>query len=188
MQQSPIVVSQDISLFSLTAGDQPELLNLMSRIYPPAYAHYWKDDCSWYLNKIYGKEHLAAELTQKGGDYYFIRFRESNTEPLRTIGIFKIIKNALYPPLPNKRAFKVHRIYIDPKIQGKGIGKTLMQFAENLALQTNHDIIWLDAMDTHEQAQAFYKKLGYKKSEIQYLDFPLLHDEHRPMWFMHKEL
>ena len=100
----------------------------------------------------------------------------------------KADENCCYKPLPSFKAYKVHRIYLDTTVQGKGIGKQLMAFAEAEARRGNYDILWLDAMDTHTQAQSFYKKLGFEKTERQLLDFPLLHDQHRPMWFMHKEL
>ena len=177
-----IQVSEDITLIPIALKDQRQLLSLMHRIYPPAYAHYWKDDCSWYINSQYGIENLAKELNDRNSMYYFVRFRES------VIGILKLIANCCYKPLPSFKAYKVHRIYLDTTVQGKGIGKQLMAFAETEARRGNYDILWLDAMDTHIQAQSFYKKLGFEKTERQLLDFPLLHDQHRPMWFMHKEL
>ena len=177
-----ITISQDITLTPITFQDQEELFTLMCRIYPSAYGHYWKDGGSWYLNEQYSIDNLQRELIAKGSEYYFVRFRES------VIGIFKIIQHCPYPPLPNYNAFKIHRVYLDPQTQGKGIGKALMAFAEGYAQDSGHNLVWLDAMDTHNQAQEFYKGLGYEKSKLQQLDFPLLYDEHRPMWYMHKLL
>lgn len=167
---------------AITIDDQPTLLGLMKKIYPPAYAHFWKDDCSWYLNNTYSKANLTLELKDKNSAYYFVYYNEM------IAGIFRLISNCSYPPLSDEQAFKVHRIYLDPTIQGKGIGKQLMNYAQQIAVTTHHTIIWLDAMDTHTQAQSFYKNLGYLRAALQRLDFPFLHDKHRPMWFMHKML
>ena len=181
-----VKVSENLTLVPIAISDQKVLFSLMSRIYPSAYAHYWKDDCSWYLNTIYGTENLRKELEEVGTSYFFVRFRESVTET--TIGILKVNANCTYPAQPDAKAYKIHRIYLDPEVQGKGIGKDLMHFTETHAKASNHKLIWLDAMDTHEQAQAFYKKLGYIKGDLQHLPFELLNDEHRPMWYMHKPL
>lgn len=188
MQKTPKTISRDLHLTPLTAKDQSELFALMKRIYPSAYGHYWKDDCSWYLESQYGIENFEGELNTSGSEYYFVRSTKQARDEFResVIGIFKIIKNCPYPPLEENNALKVHRVYLDPATQGQGIGKKLMLYAENYARESGHNLVWLDAMDTHKQAQAFYKSLGYTRSELQKLDFPLLHDEHRPMWYMHK--
>jgi len=63
-----------------------------------------------------------------------------------------------------------------------------MIYAEQIATTTNHNLIWLDAMDKHQQAQGFYKSLGYTKTILQQLDLELLYQEYRPMWYQHKML
>ena len=88
-----IVVSDQIALQSIEQTDQVALYKLMQHIYPPAYKHFWKDDCSWYLNHLYCLDNLKKELHQKGGDYYFVCFRESEGKPYQTIGIFKTISD-----------------------------------------------------------------------------------------------
>ena len=177
-----IHVNSHITLTPIKIADQEILYNLMKRVYPSAYAHFWKDDCSWYLNQIYSKKNLAIELLEENTTYYFVQYYDEK------VGILKLVKDCKYPPLASEKGFKIHRIYLNPSVQGKGVGNALMSYAQEVAIAQNHTLIWLDAMDTHAQAQHFYKKLGYQKTEIQRLDFPLLHDEHRPMWFMHKML
>ncbi len=177
-----IQVNSHITLSPVNLVDQERLYNLMKRVYPSAYAHFWKDDCSWYLSQIYSKENLEQELSDANSMYYFVHYNDE------TVGILKLIKNCQYPPLASEKGFKIHRIYLDPSVQGKGVGNALMDYAQEVAIAQKHSLIWLDAMDKHAQAQQFYKKLGFQKTEKQRLDFPLLHDEHRPMWFMHKML
>lgn len=177
-----IQVNSHITLTSIELVDQERLYNLMKRVYPSAYAHFWKDEGLWYLDQIYGKKNLAQELSDDNSLYYFVHYND------KIVGILKLIKDCEYAPLASHKAFKVHRIYLDTSVQGKGVGYALMGYAEQIAIAQKHSLIWLDAMDKHAQAQQFYKKLGFQKTEKQRLDFPLLHDEHRPMWFMHKML
>ena len=154
----------------------------MTRIYPPAYGHYWKDGGTWYLNEIYSKYSLKADLHNRLSSYNFIRY--SN----KTIGIFKLDFDSAYPPFNNQMGLKIHRLYIDPEFQGKRIGTQLMHYAQEIASRKNYKFIWLEAMHTHEQAQSFYKQLGFEMSGVRALEYPLLHDTHRPIWFLHKML
>lgn len=191
-----IQISDVLVLDPISLKDQPALFELMQRIYPPAYAHFWEDQGNWYLNKMYSLENLAKDLQEKGSYYYFVRsclpareVRESsNTPEYKTIGIFKVIENCAYPKQPNRLGFKTHRIYLDASVHGKGIGKQLMMYAEERAKETKHTLLWLDAMDQHPQAMTFYKNLGYSKGGVQHLDFALLHDLYRPMWYLYKHL
>lgn len=158
----------------------------MQRIYTAAYSHYWQDQGAWYVNTVYGLANLAQELEEDRSQYYFIIHHQDQPPLEQVVGVFKIIHDYPYPPKPTYKAFKVHRIYLDPVTQGKGIGKELMKYATQLAQKTQHELLWLDAMDTHTQAQTFYDSLGYEKTEVQHLDFELMYPEHRPMWFMHR--
>ena len=183
-----IKVTDHISLRPIQLEDHAELHGLMQRVYPPAYAHYWEDQGAWYVNTIYSLENLTKELAEAGSLYYFIVFQEEKSTTGEVVGIFKIIHDYSYPPMPAFKAFKVHRVYLDAATQGKGIGKKLMQYATQIANNENHELLWLDAMETHTQAQAFYASLGFEKTEMQLLDFELLYPEHRPMWYLHKFL
>lgn len=184
-----ITISDYIQLQPITLDDQADLYALMQRIYPPAYSHFWEDQGNWYINTLYALENLQKELQEEGSYYYFVRFRESIHEnKYDTIGIFKIIENYTYPEQPTIHSFKVHRIYLDTAIQGKGIGKELMLYAQHRAQTTGHTLIWLDAMDQHPQAMNFYHKLGYMKGGLQQLDLELLHSIYRPMWYLYKHL
>ncbi len=184
-----ITISDLLQLHPIRLEDQSELYTLMQRIYPPAYAHFWEDQGNWYINTLYTLENLKKELQEEGSHYYFVRFRKSTyTEKYNLIGIFKIIENHIYPEQTTQHSFKVHRIYLDTTIQGKGIGKQLMNYAQKRAKETNHNLIWLDAMDQHVQAMAFYTMLGYTKGGLQQLDLELLHTKYRPMWYLYKHL
>lgn len=191
-----IPISDQLQLYLVSLEDQPTLFELMQRVYTPAYSHFWQDQGDWYLNKIYSLENLTKELQEKGSYYYFVGFREptlpadrsEHSLTFKTIGIFKVIENCVYPEQPNRLGFKIHRIYLDASVQGKGIGKQLMTYAEERAKETKHTLLWLDAMDQHPQAMSFYKNLGYSKGGVQHLDFELLYNTYRPMWYLYKHL
>ena len=152
----------------------------MKEIYPLAYSHFWNDDGNWYVNSQYSKENILKELSQENAAYYFILFKDE------IIGNFRIIWDDKLSNLSEEKQLKLHRIYLHPKIQGKGIGKQLMIWLEEKAKQKDYKIIWLDAMDAQSQAFQFYKNFGYNYHSHVFLPFNLMHDEVRKMSQLYK--
>ena len=64
-------------------------------------------------------------------------------------------------------------------LQGKGIGKALMQFAENLARDRGYKKI---TMHARKNALGFYEKMGYKKVGEEFQEITI------PHYVMEKEL
>ena len=62
----------------------------------------------------------------------------------------------------------VHRLAVDPKYQKKGIGKLLMDFAEDFAKSNNYISIRLDTFSQNPRNNKFYKSRGYKKLDDVY--------------------
>ncbi len=63
----------------------------------------------------------------------------------------------------NENNLYIHRLAIHPNFQGKGFAQTLMDFAENFALENNYSSIRLDTFSGNERNQKFYELRGYKK-------------------------
>jgi GNAT superfamily N-acetyltransferase len=59
------------------------------------------------------------------------------------------------------RAFVAHRICVDPDHEGKGLGRTLMEYAERLAKSNGCSCIRLDAYTGNPRSAEFYERLGY---------------------------
>ncbi len=64
-------------------------------------------------------------------------------------------------------------------LQGKGIGRALMQFAENLARDRGYKII---TMHARKNALGFYEKMGYRKVGEEFNEITI------PHYVMEKEL
>lgn len=64
-------------------------------------------------------------------------------------------------------------------VQGKGIGRALMQFAENLARDRGYKKI---IMHARKNAVGFYEKLGYKRRGEEFVEVTI------PHYVMEKEL
>ena len=57
-------------------------------------------------------------------------------------------------------------------LQGKGIGRVLMQFAENIARDRGYRKLIMHARKT---AMGFYEKLGYRKTGNEFLEVTIAH-------------
>ena len=55
-----------------------------------------------------------------------------------------------------------HRLMVNPKRQGKGIGRDLMRFAERWARANGYGAIRLDAFSANPRALRLYRGLGYR--------------------------
>lgn len=172
----------DITLHLLSAEDADCISQLMHRIYPPVYQHIWKDGGGFYLNKLFTPEPLAEELSRPEEPSWRVVFEKE------TIGVLKLNLHAPLPSAENDNAIKLHRLYLDPTLHSRGIGKRLLTFVERVGRGLEKDILWLEAMDTQTQALNFYEKNGFKPCGHFTLDYPQVRTELRGMVRMKKHL
>lgn len=69
-------------------------------------------------------------------------------------------------------AFEIWRIYVAPQSQGKGIGKLLLNFAEEQAHRQGYSKIIIWAFKNNYRAVSFYQKNGYCIDKEEYLGKP----------------
>jgi GNAT superfamily N-acetyltransferase len=77
------------------------------------------------------------------------------------------------------KAVRLRQMAVLSGLQGKGFGRALMQFAENLARDRGYQKITMHARKT---ATGFYEKLGYKITSEQFEEISI------PHYIMEKEL
>lgn len=75
----------------------------------------------------------------------------------------------------------IELLYIPPEQRGTGIGRQLMEKAEDVAREAGCIGIWIDTFSF--QAPEFYRKLGYVEFGV-LNDYPPGHSRH----FLHKTL
>ena len=61
----------------------------------------------------------------------------------------------------NESKTKIHKIYILPKTQGKGIGKKLIDRLTEIALNNNQKVLALN-VNRFNKAVGFYQKIGFE--------------------------
>lgn len=72
----------------------------------------------------------------------------------------------------DKNIVQLRQMAVISGLQGKGIGRVLMQFAENISRDLGYKIIMMHARKT---ATGFYEKLGYIRSGNEFLEVSIPH-------------
>jgi diamine N-acetyltransferase len=60
----------------------------------------------------------------------------------------------------NSSKTKIHKLYVLPQIQGKGVGKTLVHHIKKIAIQAQNSSLIL-TVNRFNKAKDFYEKLGF---------------------------
>jgi GNAT superfamily N-acetyltransferase len=72
----------------------------------------------------------------------------------------------------DKTTIQLRQMAVISGLQGKGIGKVLMQFAENISRDLGYHKLIMHARKT---ALGFYEKLGYSKIGSEFLEVTIPH-------------
>lgn len=64
--------------------------------------------------------------------------------------------------------FYIDTVAVDPKLQGMGAGKALLQFAEHEAVRRGYKSIYLCTNEKMIENQAFYLRIGYIEYDRKY--------------------
>lgn len=65
---------------------------------------------------------------------------------------------------------KIHKIYILPEAQGKGVGKALVQFMEKAAMGHDNKILFLNVNKFNQGAIDFYARIGFYEAFKEVID------------------
>ena len=109
-----------------------------------------------YLNTAYELTKLEKELENPHSEFYFAYF---NNE---LAGYLKININDAQSEKMGENALEVERIYIKKSFKRRGIGRYLLDTAEQLAKKYHKEFIWLGVWEHNPKAIAFYETMGFK--------------------------
>lgn len=69
----------------------------------------------------------------------------------------------------NSGETKIHKLYVLPEIQGKSVGKSMVEFVKNNAIEKQEKGLFLN-VNKNNKALYFYEKLGFTTREEVVLD------------------
>jgi len=114
----------------------------------------------------------AAEFTER----FYDTGRESFVyEDGGVIKGFLIVKPS--PDADKPQAMEIERIFVDPLMQGEGIGTILLKQSEEIAKLRGYGEICLWVLEDNSPSRRFYEKYGYHydNTQEQYMDAPIMH-------------
>ena len=76
------------------------------------------------------------------------------------VGFAEVETTRQVAPAGDVSGAELVRLYVQPRVQGSGVGKALIETAERL-VAGQFDGIWLTAWEGNHRALAFYTRLGY---------------------------
>jgi diamine N-acetyltransferase len=103
----------------------------------------------YMMNLFYSPTSLNKQMVELGHQFLIA---EETEEPVG----FAAFSAAAEPGL-----FKLHKIYVLPNQQGKGLGRLLLDFIAKYTLDQGADRLQLN-VNRHNDARKFYEKLGFR--------------------------
>ena len=108
-----------------------------------------------YLERAFNVKQLQSELANHSSEFYFIYLDGQQA------GYLKVNSNEAQSENISDESLEIERIYIRNKFQGKGLGKYLINKAEEIAINKKKKSIWLGVWEKNENAIKFYEKQGF---------------------------
>jgi GNAT superfamily N-acetyltransferase len=122
---------------------------LAQQIWPDAYREILSpEQLKYMLNLIYSPQSLRRQMVD---DHHRFLLAEQADEP---IGF------ASWSPAEDPGVYKLHKIYVLPGRQGKGLGKTLLQFIFETIRPEGATRLRLN-VNRFNKARHFYERMGF---------------------------
>lgn len=119
------------------------------------------------LRKPLGLSFTKEELEREKNNLHIVAYEDE-----RMLGCCMLLEQ-------DPQTVRLRQMAVMNDLQGKGIGKALMQFAENLARDRGYKRI---TMHARKNATGFYEKMGYKRVGKEFDEITI------PHYVMEKEL
>lgn len=114
-------------------------------------------DLATYLETAYNSTQLTTELTDPNSHFYFVQLDD------QIVGYLKLNTGAAQTEAMGDSALEVERIYVRASYQHRGLGKHLLQLAEQLAQDAHKTTLWLGVWEHNVNAQGFYHRFGFQQ-------------------------
>ena len=116
------------------------------------------------LGYSFSPEDTASQLARLSQDpHHFLLGYEDAASHI----LLGYVHAEVYESLYSKPGFNILALAVLPQMQGKGIGKTLLQGLEQEAEKRGYNFIRLNSADHRTGAHAFYERVGYTCDKMQ---------------------
>ncbi|MCH6198872.1 GNAT family N-acetyltransferase [Aquiflexum sp. LQ15W] len=117
------------------------------------------EQIKFMLNWMYDQKALEQQVLEKG--HVFLLAKEEDS----------FLGFASYEVhCKEQEKTKIHKIYILPGTQGKGIGKKLISHIKDIAFMNGDKYLYLNVNRFNEKAISFYKHIGFYEAYREVID------------------
>lgn len=143
----------------LAAEDDAELIADISRycFYHTYAALNSKENMDKFMNEQFSIDMLKQEVFDDNTAILLAYHQDD------IAGYAKLLKSSAHSLLGSQKQMEIARFYALPNFKGKGVGKQLMQTCIAYAEKWHADVLWLGVWEKNENAQAFYRHMGFEK-------------------------
>lgn len=135
----------------------PQIKALAHTIWPPTFGNILSEEqIDYMLGMMYEEESLFKQIETYGHRFFLIEYEGV------AVGFMSLEHHVHHQPKT-----KIHKIYLLPETQGKGLGKALIDHAETQALAHGDHYLFLN-VNKFNPASKFYEKCGFEvvKEEV----------------------
>ncbi|GAB4019032.1 GNAT family N-acetyltransferase [Spirosoma koreense] len=141
-----------ITITEATATDLPIIQDIARRTWPDTFGEILSpSQIDYMLEMMYSTEALTAQIASKG--HVFLLAQE--TDSRNYLGYISYELNYKGEPLT-----KIHKIYLLPASQGKGVGRLLIERVAEVATQHANVRLGLN-VNRYNKAIQFYERIGF---------------------------
>ena len=139
-----------ITISQATRKDIPIIQEIAHTTWPITYGAILSTAQLEYMMDLMYSDASLLELFKKKS-LFFLAYEDDSC-----LGFTNCENNYL-----NKKTTRIHKIYILPKAQGKGVGKLLVEKVIALAKENHSEVVSLN-VNKFNKAVDFYKKMGFE--------------------------
>jgi ribosomal protein S18 acetylase RimI-like enzyme len=164
-----------ITISTATSNDYKTIQGIAHQTWPATYAAILsKEQLDFMLDAFYSEEALINDVVSKG--HHFLLVKEDEV----VLGFASYEHN-----YQEKNRTRIHKIYVLPQTQGKGIGNMLIGYIEKLAIENHSTALSLN-VNRFNKALSFYQKKGFEI--IKEVDIEIGHGYLMEDYVMEKQL
>jgi ribosomal protein S18 acetylase RimI-like enzyme len=114
------------------------------------------EDFKAYCDQYFSPEQVLAEITHPHSAFWFAWLDG------QLVAYLKLNFDHHPPTLNSQNTVQIERIYVEPTLQGRGIGQKLLSFAQAQAKIACAEWLWLSVWQANPPAVRFYERCGYE--------------------------
>lgn len=149
-----------IEIYPASENQLVEIQNIAYATWPQTFSNILTPvQIEYMLDQMYDLDALKSQMRVKKHTFLLAKEEEE------TLGFCSYELNC-----EDSNKVKIHKIYILPNTQGKGIGKKLLAEVQKSAIKNGFASVYLNVNRFNKQAIEFYQYIGFKEIKKEVID------------------